>query len=346
MKNPRLLPVVIAATGALLLLKSIGLVTGGGYVLVGTGTASAAGGGSDHGAAATAAAGGDPTMQMPQDATMTDGAPTLEDAAQTLDFSPPKADGHGGADSHGAEADHGEADHAEADAHADETHTDAPADAAEAASDPYDWDCPPVEPAEGDDGHGGGEAAADPLTKCYPVDENGVAIPLVKNSAGQMVPMSELNAAGDNEQLLLQRLGERRTQLDTREKELELRLALVEAAEKQLAERTAALEALQARIDVMVDQGKEEEKQQFASLVTMYENMKPRDAAAILSQLDMPVLLRVARAMSPRKMAPILAQMDPIRARDLTTALAAQIPEPTLTMTPDDLASLPQIVGR
>ncbi len=44
MKTPRLLPVVIAATTALLLFKGIGLVTSGGYVLVGTQAAQAASG--------------------------------------------------------------------------------------------------------------------------------------------------------------------------------------------------------------------------------------------------------------------------------------------------------------
>ena len=57
MKTPRLLPVVIAAATALLLFKGIGLVTTGGYVLTGTGSAVAAGGGG-HAAPAAATAGG------------------------------------------------------------------------------------------------------------------------------------------------------------------------------------------------------------------------------------------------------------------------------------------------
>ena len=49
---------------------------------------------------------------------------------------------------------------------------------------------------------------------------------------------------------------------------------------------------------------------QFAGIVAMYETMKPKDAANIFNELDMEVLLRVAKTMSPRKMAPILAEMD------------------------------------
>ena len=45
MKNVRLLPVVIMAVAALLVLKTFGLVTHGGYVLTGPTIARAAGGG-------------------------------------------------------------------------------------------------------------------------------------------------------------------------------------------------------------------------------------------------------------------------------------------------------------
>ena len=47
--------------------------------------------------------------------------------------------------------------------------------------------------------------------------------------------------------------------------------------------------------------------------------MKPRDAAAIFNDLDMPVLLQVLDRMKEAKAAPILAAMQPDRAREATT---------------------------
>jgi flagellar motility protein MotE (MotC chaperone) len=125
-----------------------------------------------------------------------------------------------------------------------------------------------------------------------------------------------------------------------------MRLALIEAAEKRIAERTAALEALEAQINSLLGARDEAEKAQFQAVVSMYETMKPRDAAAILGALDMPVLLRVARAMSPRKMAPILAQMDPARARDLTASMAAPEAPKMVQVATDPISQLPQIVGQ
>ena len=79
----------------------------------------------------------------------------------------------------------------------------------------------------------------------------------------------------------------------------------------------------------------EEQEQQLTSLVTMYESMKPKDAARILGQLDMDVLLQVVRRMSERKMAPILAAMDPIAAQDLTVQLVtgSALPEDDMLST-------------
>lgn len=334
MKTPRLLPVVIAAATALLLFKGIGLVTTGGYVLTGTGSAIAAGGagGGHSGGAATAEAGTDPTMALPADATMADTSPTLDDGAPVLPLGPEDA-AEGGA--HGTEAAVAEA-------------AEEPA-AADHAAAPVEVACPPDAPAEpaGQEPPAEAAPAADAgAVECPPaaaVNEHGDALPMEVDSAGVMAPMA-VDAGSEAD--LLGRLGERRDALDSREKELDMRMALVEAAEKRLDERTATLKAIEAKINALVDEKKSAEKEQFTSIVAMYETMKPKEAATIFNQLDMPVLLRVARAMNPRKMAPILARMDPMKAKSLTSGLALEEAEPTLDVAAEDLNSLPQIVGQ
>jgi len=334
MKTPRLLPVVIAAATALLLFKGIGLVTTGGYVLTGAGSAVAAGGGG--GSAAPAAADGtataDPTMALPPDTTMADTSPTLADQAPVLPLGPEAAAG-----GHGAEAPAAETGTAAATEHATEP-------AADHAAEPAPTACAPT-PAAAAAGHGAAPAEAGAASECPPpaVNAHGDALPMEVNSAGALVPME---ANGGSEVELLGRLSERRDALDAREKELEMRLALVEAAEKRLDERTATLKAVEAKINALVDEKKSAEKEQFAGIVAMYETMKPKEAATIFNQLDMSVLMRVAQAMNPRKMAPILARMDPLKAKSLTSGLAAEEVEPALDTPVEDLASLPQIVGQ
>jgi flagellar motility protein MotE (MotC chaperone) len=145
---------------------------------------------------------------------------------------------------------------------------------------------------------------------------------------------------------ILERLAQRRAELEARESEIGMREALVAAAEKRIEERTAKLEALEKQIGALVDQKKGLEEAEFKGLVTMYEGMKAKDAAAIFDDLDLNVLIRLARSMNPRKMSPIMAAMNPERAQQVTVQLAAAEAAEEAAPAPGDLASLPQIVGQ
>lgn len=327
MKSVRLLPVVICAALALLLFKGIGLVTNGGYVLSGAATAQAAG--ASGGGGNKGSEGGDTTMALPVEPTLSDPNPTLEDGAPTL---PLRANGGTAAESAHESGEEAETGHGE---------TAAPAD---------DAACPTEDEAAAENGHGepGGGFDFASIGEDCPVDPGvnaaGDSLPLIKDGGGNTVPMGD--TASGAEEAILERLAARRAQLDARAAELEMRLALVEAAEQRIKERTAALEAVEARINALVAEKKAMDEGQFASIVAMYETMKPKEAAAIFDQLEMPVLLRVARAMSPRRMAPIMARMDPQKAKTLTSSMAAEQAEATFELDREDLDALPQIVGQ
>lgn len=123
---------------------------------------------------------------------------------------------------------------------------------------------------------------------------------------------------------LFEDLTERRQALEARERELSVREALLKAAEQELNQKFEELVSLRSEIkDLLVEQSEEEQKR-IASLVKIYEGMKPKDAARIFNTLDLDVLLNVTSRMSERKSAPILASMDPNRARTLTIMLMEQ----------------------
>ncbi len=168
------------------------------------------------------------------------------------------------------------------------------------------------------------------------------------NGAGNTEPVAPGESGSESEQVLLERLAARRAELDAREAELAMRADLVAAAEARLEERTQALVVLEARVNAMVEEQQAVEEGDFAGIVAMYEVMKPSEAATIFDDLDMNVLLRVARAIKPRKMSPILAKMNPERAQALTVALALDEIQSEAPALPDvsDLSSLPQIVGQ
>lgn len=121
---------------------------------------------------------------------------------------------------------------------------------------------------------------------------------------------------------LLQNLAKRREELDAREQELALKSKVLEAAQKRINDKVAEMKALQEELTKIVAQYNEHQDKEIMSLVKIYENMKPIDAATIFNELDMPILIDVIDKMSERKVAPVLANMDPKRARDVTRELA------------------------
>ena len=124
------------------------------------------------------------------------------------------------------------------------------------------------------------------------------------------------------ERSALQELRRRRDQLDAREQQLAIKVSVLAAAEKRVADRVKELSDLQARLQTMEDARKKHEEANWQGLVRTYEAMRPRDAAAIMSGMETPVLLEVVDRMNDRKAALVLAAMPPDRARTVTTELA------------------------
>ena len=363
MRSIRLLPVVIFAALALLVFKGIGLVTNGGYVLTGTTPAIAQEGSIDANAIVpsetiatdTSPVVGDTSPALPgvSAASMASSAPGSASASSAAPASaPPPPSPSAEPPAPSAASIPASAASAAADASASSApapaSSSAPADASASSKAEVCPEAPRPSsstPPAGDINERIGNALANgcpaPPT---PTNEHGDVLPTTKDGTGKIVPLEQVS--GDNsEQAILQRLGERRAELDKREADLNMREALVEAGEKKLDEQTKALQDLQAQVNALVDQKQAAEDAGFKAVVSMYETMKPKDAAAIFDTLDVNVLLKIARAMNPRKMAPVLAAMSTTPAEILTTALASVTPVDTVADTSQTPGQLPQIVG-
>jgi flagellar motility protein MotE (MotC chaperone) len=229
MSRLRLLPLVIASASALLVLKTIGLVTEGGFALT---------------SAPAIAAGG-------------------HDA--------PAEDGHG---------------------------------------------------APADDGHGA------------PAEQ-----PALTGSTERPDDITALDPPDDAERELLEKLGERRRQLDSRAEELDQREALLEATERRIEQRISELRSLEAEIQAAADAREQARSEEMQGVVSMYESMRPRDAARIFDGMDIAVMVEIAQQIKPKKLAVIVAEMTPSIAQQLTVELAERSGQPALP----DLSSLPKI---
>ena len=125
-----------------------------------------------------------------------------------------------------------------------------------------------------------------------------------------------------SERAILERLQTRRQELDARAREIDIRESLLKSAERRAEGRVEELKAVESRITVAAQQKAEAEAARFKGIITMYEGMKPKDAAKVFDRLEMPVLFEIASQIAPRKMADILGQMSPEVAERLTVEMA------------------------
>jgi flagellar motility protein MotE (MotC chaperone) len=125
-----------------------------------------------------------------------------------------------------------------------------------------------------------------------------------------------------------------------------MRENLLKAAEKRIEERIGELKQLEASVGTAQQRQDDADQAKMKNLVTMYEAMKPKDAARIFDKLDMTILVDVAHAMKPAKLADVLAAMDADAAQRLTVALANRA-NPKPMATPEQPAlDLPKIEGK
>lgn len=121
---------------------------------------------------------------------------------------------------------------------------------------------------------------------------------------------------------VLQKLAQRRTELEAWAGDLTMREQLLKATEGKLEDRLAELKTVQTSVKGLLRQYDQEQETKLKSLVKIYETMKPKDAARIFEQLEMDILLDVVERMKEAKVAPVLSAMNPEKARTVTEELA------------------------
>jgi flagellar motility protein MotE (MotC chaperone) len=174
-------------------------------------------------------------------------------------------------------------------------------------------------------------------------DAAGAQVRTAAKSVGDKpAPATEPRSVSASERAILERLQDRRRDLETRARQLDMRESLLKAAEKQLDSRITELKQVEERIKSAGDKQDEAASARFKGLIAMYENMKAKDAARIFDRLDLKVLVEVAGHINPRRMSDILANMSPEGAERLTVEFASRgnspkAPSPT---------ELPKIEGR
>lgn len=183
------------------------------------------------------------------------------------------------------------------------------------------------------------DAAADSGT-----DKKPVAKPADPKPSPNGIPIQiEAKPLSAAERAILERLTERRLELDQRARELDMRETLLLSTEKRLEAKVNEMKDLEARITAATQKKQDADNARLKSLVTMYESMKAKDAAKIFDRLDIKLATEVANLINPRRMSDIMAQMSPETAERLTVELANRSASNDKTAEP---AQLPKIEGR
>jgi flagellar motility protein MotE (MotC chaperone) len=169
------------------------------------------------------------------------------------------------------------------------------------------------------------EAKAEPQAASQPAGQAAAPRPGAAKSASR-----DSTQFSPQELQILQSLAQRRGELDKRSSEIDQREALLQAAEQRINEKIAKLDEMKKAIDASFKKEDQQDDSKLLSLVKIYQTMKPKEAARIFEQLDLPVLLDVMERMKEAKTAPILAAMDPAKAKAVTLALAQRHPAPEL----------------
>jgi flagellar motility protein MotE (MotC chaperone) len=168
------------------------------------------------------------------------------------------------------------------------------------------------------------------------------AAPDTKPEGVVLHPEENQQPVSASERAILERLQSRRQELDARAREIDIRESLLKEAEKRISTKADEIKAFEAKAANEERQKAEAENARLKGLVTMYEGMKPKDAARVFDRLEMPVLIEIASQIAPRKMSDILGLMSSEAAERLTVELARRATGDRATAS----AELPKIEGK
>ena len=116
----------------------------------------------------------------------------------------------------------------------------------------------------------------------------------------------------------------REARLVAREAALEERLAALNVANQQITEKLAQLEAAEAQLRETIALAETASKDDLDRLTQVYENMKPKQAAALFEEMDPNFAAGFLGRMRPEAAADIMAGLSPASAHLFSVVLAGR----------------------
>ena len=157
--------------------------------------------------------------------------------------------------------------------------------------------------------------------------ESAVSQPLPQRSSPaqqQPIPVIKISSTDPSEAKILTELDTRRVELERRKGQLDKREAELAAQASALNERMAELKGLVARLSDVRRERDQQADARMEQLANVYGAMDPKEAAPLISRLDVDISIPLLERLPGKRMGQILAMMDRDRAIELTKRLTAK----------------------
>lgn len=141
------------------------------------------------------------------------------------------------------------------------------------------------------------------------------AVPAVASAAAAPAEPATVDAKKVDDSDYLFRLAERKKQLDQREEELNKLAERIEKQKAEISEKLAKLEETRAKISTALEERIKSDDGKVETLVQMYSNMKPQQAAKVFETLDEDLVIEILGRMKKKNAADILNLIKPEKAQ-------------------------------
>ncbi len=130
--------------------------------------------------------------------------------------------------------------------------------------------------------------------------------------------------SGDTPASLMEALRAREDRIVTRETQIADRMQALRLAEAEIEEKLVALAEAEASLEALLTIASSAAENDLDRLTTVYENMKPQDAAALFTQMEPAFSAGFMGRMNPTSAAAIMTNLEPERAYLISVVLAGR----------------------
>tara|TARA_R110000787_G_scaffold286347_1_gene404301 strand:+ start:4430 stop:5083 length:654 start_codon:yes stop_codon:yes gene_type:complete len=163
-----------------------------------------------------------------------------------------------------------------------------------------------------------------PTTPVATANSAPISDKVAEAGPGQVSSGSALSKNKDEITNLIKALIERETQVSEREKQLEVRLRALSVADEEIEKRLVNLAETEESLRATLSLADEASEKDLARLTTVYENMKPKDAALLFEQMAPNFSAGFLGRMRPEIAAEIMAGLSPQIAYSISVILAGR----------------------